>query len=82
MAKASSQLSVSESWQQIADATQSFFISVLGGDIFLVWSATEPSAEALGHPFTTADSYAENDTTENVWVRAKRGSATVVVSKE
>jgi hypothetical protein len=70
-------------WTKIADAGQTFLLSVLGGTIHMIWSASSPSPTDLGHPWFANDSYAEAATTQNCWVRSVGdGNAVIVVSKE
>jgi hypothetical protein len=82
VAKATTELTITTTWQQIVTSGETFFLTVLNGEIFMAWSSASPAADALGHPMFDNDSYAEAATTANVWVRARKGSAKAVVSKE
>jgi hypothetical protein len=73
--------SLTTTWTKIADLGETFMFSVLGGKIFYAWSASAPAAGSIGHPFFEGDTFGDNATTENAWVRAEV-TATIVVSKE
>lgn len=79
MAKASSQITVEDTWQQIAASGDTFMFSVLSGEVWLWWSSAEPDAASLGHPFFPGDTFGDEATTENAWVRAKDGSQAICI---
>ena len=82
MAQLTTTEAITETWVQKVDVNITFMMTAYSGDILYRYTPTIPAADDCGHIVFEGESFGNASPSEKLWVRARKGNATLVITRE